>query len=330
MDVTNATHNFLDQEWQRLRGHYDFINQRREHANWRGRGGPTILLEAGSAARGWGRNSDVISVLQQASSIQSEITANMNPRTDMQGADDGNGGNSFGVASYGGQKIHFENQGRWGPRTMSKTLHRLIEAYVQHGPILQPIPHALLQIVRYTSTWTPVVLVQNFIPIYLTGKFVMFPFCGFHTQTKQCWDLLWCYCIWGQDRNAVILIISKALWMGDKLQQSLINPYQISSADIQLCDNTTDKNRPFGMQANGLQIPFKMAGLTCIFPTRTSTQWELENCLHVELPSDLEWNPKGVYFGYYVADVDSGDSATISTDISNQILALQYSLDSGE
>jgi len=170
MDVTNATHNFPDQEWQRLRGHYDFINQRREHANWRGRGGPTILLEAGSAARGWGRNSDVISVLQQASSIQSEITANMNPRTDMQGADDGNGGNSFGVASYGGQKIHFENQGRWGLRTMSKTLHRLIEAYVQHGPILQPIPHALLQIVRYTASWTPVVLVQNFVPIYLTGK----------------------------------------------------------------------------------------------------------------------------------------------------------------
>ena len=47
MDVTNATHNFLDQEWQRLRGHYDFINQRREHANGRGRGG------AHNPARGW-------------------------------------------------------------------------------------------------------------------------------------------------------------------------------------------------------------------------------------------------------------------------------------
>jgi len=57
-----------------------------------------------------------------------------------------------------------------------------------------------------------------------------------------------------------------------------------------------------------------MAGLTCIFPTRTQTQWELDNCPHVELTSDLEWNPNGVHFGYDVADVGSDDLVAISTN----------------
>jgi len=40
-----------------------------------------------------------------------------------------------------------------------------------------------------------------------------------------------------------------------------------------------------------------MQGSTCLFHSRTPTQWELDNCEHIELTMDLKWDPNSMIFG---------------------------------
>jgi len=95
----------------------------------------------------------------------------------------------------------------------------------------------------------------------------------------------------------VILVINKGLWLGGQMEHSLINPYQIRVNEGQLSDDPTNQDRLFGITIEGVEIPFKMKGSTCMFHTRTPTSWELENCRHIELTSDLEWDPSDIHFG---------------------------------
>jgi len=46
------------------------------------------------------------------------------------------------------------------------------------------------------------------------------------------------------------------------------------------------------MEIQDVFVPFGMLGTTCNFTTRTPTSWELENCPHLEVTSNAEWNPK--------------------------------------
>jgi len=80
VDVTDANRNFSQQEWEKLRGHYDYIFQRRGRQDFRGRGGPRAPARLGG--RGRGRDSEMVStrhvqVLQQANSILNEVTASL-------------------------------------------------------------------------------------------------------------------------------------------------------------------------------------------------------------------------------------------------------------
>jgi len=315
--VTDATRNFTDQEWQRLRGHYDFINQRRERANGRGRGGGRNSA-CGGPARGRGRINDDISArsiqaLQQASSILSEIMANTNTANNIQGGNNVNAGNNFGVASYGGRHVRFENQGGRGPRTMSKIItqpRRSINSARSHSTATPASIVANCEVDSHADTCC---LGANFVPVYFMGKVCdVSPFLDSMPTQNDVEICTGATAFEDDTGNTVILIVNEALWMGDRMQHSLINPYQIRAAGIQRCDDPTDDNRPFGIQVDEFQIPFKMAGSTCIFPTRTPTQWELDNCPHVEITSDLEWNPNGVHFGHDVSVDDSGESVTIS------------------
>jgi len=118
---------FSSQEWARLRGHYDLVNQQHERAHAAGR---TFGQNPTRAGRGRGcTNTDdfptrSIQALQQANSILSEITANLSsceqalppPPND----DTSNAGNSFGIASYGGRYTCYDNSAGRGPRTTSK------------------------------------------------------------------------------------------------------------------------------------------------------------------------------------------------------------------
>jgi len=147
---------------------------------------------------------------------------------------------------------------------------------------------------------------SNFLPIYFTGKVCdVSPFLD--TMPKQ-GDVEICTGATAYDNDrgeTIILVINEALWMGDFMDHSLLNPYQIRASGISLCDDPTDHSRLFGMKVDDEEIHFRMQGSTCMFKTRTPTDWELQNCRQVELTDDREWNPNEVHFGMHVEHIAS-------------------------
>jgi len=117
VDITDATRTFSSQEWARLHGHYDIVNQRREraHAAGRGLGRGQARGTFGGRGRGRAMQEDLpawsIQALQQANSIISKITANLNSHENLPLQEEtNNAGNSFGVASYGGRQTRFDRR----------------------------------------------------------------------------------------------------------------------------------------------------------------------------------------------------------------------------
>ena len=94
-----------------------------------------------------------------------------------------------------------------------------------------------------------------------------------------------------------ILVINEALYYGNKLDHSLINPNQIRANAIDVHDN------PFGNQPTlihidgGPIIPLIRNGTKIYFDSRTPTEEELNMCQHIQLTSLNEWNPESVVLG---------------------------------
>ena len=92
--------------------------------------------------------------------------------------------------------------------------------------------------------------------------------------------------------DVIILIFGQGLWFGNRMDRSLINPYQCRAYGIGLCDDPTDPNgRPLGINCGNQIIPLKMNGTTCGLMSRYPTDLELEECEHVILSHEEDWDP---------------------------------------
>ena len=80
------------------------------------------------------------------------------------------------------------------------------------------------------------------------------------------------------------------------LDNSLINPNQVRHNGLKLNDNPwdVDEERPFGIKASDVFIPFDSEGPTIYFETCFPSDQELAECLHIELTSDASWDPSEV------------------------------------
>jgi len=256
-----------------------------------------------------------VQALQQAQSIISEITSNLNAQEHKPHPEETtNAGNSFSVASYGGRQACFKNPGGRGPRSISKIssqTRRSISTACSHRVEEPTIVEALTEIDSHADTCC---LGANFIPLYFTSKICnVTPFLD---DLPVMADIEICSGAMAYDDangNTIILVVNKALWMGNKLQHSLLNPYQICANGINLCDDPTDTRRLFGIEANGIQINFKMNGTTCSFATRTPTTWELDNCQHIELTSNTEWLPHETHFGPDISSLVTTHHSSLAT-----------------
>ena len=293
---------------EQLRGHYDLINYHRQANSGCGWiGGREGQRNDG---RGRGHEGDItparsVQALQQASSLINEFAASLQRD---QGQEEGNNaGNSFGVASYGGCQGRGNGQG--GPRTMSKVItemRRQISASRSHVADPPQVVESNCEMDSHADTCC---LGKNFLPIYFTGK--VCDVTPFLDSLPRQGDVEICSGATAYEDaygNTIILIINEALWMGNLMEHSLLNPYQIRAFGVQVCDDPTDNQRFFGIQASGADVAFKMQGSTCMFKTRTPTEWELKNCPHVELTSDIEWNPSDPHFQDHVECLSSGDT----------------------
>ena len=76
------------------------------------------------------------------------------------------------------------------------------------------------------------------------------------------------------------------------MDKSLLNPYQCRYFGIDICDDPTDRNRDFGLQADDRTfVPFTMNGSTCGFESWYPTDEELESCHHITFSHEDDWNP---------------------------------------
>ena len=101
------------------------------------------------------------------------------------------------------------------------------------------------------------------------------------------------------DGNSYILVINEALYYGDRLGHSLINPNQIRHHGIGYWDNPYDKRHQLSIEIydHDLTIPLKYEGTKLVFSTALPSEDELNNLPHIELTSTMKWDPNNVTLG---------------------------------
>jgi hypothetical protein len=91
-----------------------------------------------------------------------------------------------------------------------------------------------------------------------------------------------------------IFVFHESLYYGTKLDHSLINPNQVRHYQIPFWDNPYDKERGLCIETSDVRVPLLSKGTKIYFETRVPTEWELNNCVHIDMTSRREWNPTSV------------------------------------
>ena len=98
------------------------------------------------------------------------------------------------------------------------------------------------------------------------------------------------------DGDEFILILNEALWMGDTLQDTLVNPNQLRAYGAAVKDNPFAPSPLKFEPPTGLTIPLTTMGTIIYCNTRAPNDHELSTLLHIHLSSSAAWDPHNVVF----------------------------------
>ena len=95
-----------------------------------------------------------------------------------------------------------------------------------------------------------------------------------------------------------ILIFNEALWMGDSMSSTLINPNQLRHFGVKVQDDPTSKSPLAIIKDDEEQFCMELdiSGTIIYVTTYTPTEKELSQCQHVILSSPHPWDPEKVIF----------------------------------
>jgi hypothetical protein len=112
--------------------------------------------------------------------------------------------------------------------------------------------------------------------------------------------------------ETTILILNKAIWMGDLMEHTLINPNQLRAYGITVQDNPFDP-APIFISTEGYEftLPLNSKGTVLGVAPRTPTGQELQTCPHVVLLSEHKWDPQNVWFPRASRTVEEEISRTV-------------------
>ena len=110
-----------------------------------------------------------------------------------------------------------------------------------------------------------------------------------------------------------ILVINQALFFGDKVQVSLLNPNQLRANGLRvddvprqlLCNST----HSIYFLNKDVRIPLCLDGITSGFKSRKPTMQEVDEMPHLELTADSIWKPSSTHF----AEMETTLVASVST-----------------
>ena len=100
-----------------------------------------------------------------------------------------------------------------------------------------------------------------------------------------------------------LIVLNEALWMGDVMSHSLINPNQIRHSGNALCDDPYYQHRKLGITLAEDFIPFVADGTILLFRTRSPTDEEIEVLPRIAL-TNKSWDPKNVVLVEQVKQLD--------------------------
>lgn len=94
-----------------------------------------------------------------------------------------------------------------------------------------------------------------------------------------------------------ILVVNQGLYFGEDLQHSLLNPNQcrcneviVDDVPVHLSQGESSTHTIY-IGKEKIRLPLLMDGVISYLPTRYPTDFEVSNCLHLELTSRSEWMP---------------------------------------
>ena len=103
----------------------------------------------------------------------------------------------------------------------------------------------------------------------------------------------------------LILIVNEALWYGDRLDHSLLNPNQLRHYGCVVHDNPYDFHNPLSIvYGSNILVELDTQGTLIYAQSRTPTDYELEHCPHHIITSDNIWNPHSVQLSVLATDAD--------------------------
>ena len=98
------------------------------------------------------------------------------------------------------------------------------------------------------------------------------------------------------DRDEYILIFNEALWMGDALQHTLVNPNQLRAYGTTVQDIPVSSSPLMFDPPTRQVIPLTTMGTIIYCDTRAPTDHELSSLPHIILSSSAKWDPHNVVF----------------------------------
>ena len=98
------------------------------------------------------------------------------------------------------------------------------------------------------------------------------------------------------DGDEYILIFNEALWMGNTLQHTLVNPNQLRAYGTTIQDNPFASPPLKFEPPTGPTIPLTTMGTIIYCNTRTPSDHELSTLPHIPLSSSVTWDPHNVVF----------------------------------
>ena len=119
------------------------------------------------------------------------------------------------------------------------------------------------------------------------------------------------------DGTAYLLVFHEFLWMGDKLDHTLVNPNQVRAYSVSIQDNPFD-TKPLSIAADDVSVKLYLEGTIICGDTQTPTESELGQLPRLILTSPHAWDPHNVCFPSYSGQLS--DSTPIES--SHSILAV--------
>ena len=113
------------------------------------------------------------------------------------------------------------------------------------------------------------------------------------------------------------LIFHESLWMGDKLDHTLVNPNQLQAYGVSVQDNPFDA-KPLCITTNDVSVKLYSEGMIICGDTRTPTESELSQLPRLILKSLHDWDPDNVCF----PSCSGQSSDNMSIESNHSILAV--------